>query len=137
MSHGHFSLTAWGQILHKLTRDKQLHKLSQGDYRIHSVGSTFVGSSNLLKAFSDLKAVTAKGHYAYSHYTGPFQKFYSYRFFSIYTFIPKQLRVLNATESKQMNQISYPEMRKQVLLVEAYKRIDRECGLCQLVHCSK
>ena len=36
MSYGHFSLTVWGQNLRKLTIDKQLHNLSQGDYRAHS-----------------------------------------------------------------------------------------------------
>ena len=36
MCYGQFSLTVCGQNLHKLTRDKQLHKLSQGDYKAHS-----------------------------------------------------------------------------------------------------
>ena len=35
-----FLLTVRGQILHKLTRDKQLHKLSQCDYRAHSESQT-------------------------------------------------------------------------------------------------
>lgn len=36
MSYAHFSLNVWGQNIHKLTREKKLLKLSQGEYRTHS-----------------------------------------------------------------------------------------------------
>ena len=52
-SYGHFSLTVRGQNLHKLTGDKQLHKLSQGDYKAHSESQPsafFVGRLSMGRA---------------------------------------------------------------------------------------